>query len=313
MIALAGSIAFYALYPYWISQYIMVLIFLIMPFDLLVSLPGMLTKRISLTAPKVLEKGESGTLILKTTQVKSFPSGRIRTRLVTTSDDFKAKRKITCDPENGSIYEIAIDTSHCGVTVFDVKRLHTTSIIGLFSLVITANRRIKVLILPAPVKPKHIITLPRGFVLRPKPGGGFSENSELRPYRKGDPVRIIHWKLSAKYDSLIIREPMVPPNHSRLVHIEKWSQARGRDLILGRLRWISDYLLKWELPYYIKLGDDGPVAEITCEKEFMDYLHGVLGSDEYFENAPSHPPAPSLIPVSFSWVFHVDAKEGSAE
>ena len=307
VITLACSVAFYALYPYWISQYIMVLILLLIPFDLLVSMPGMLIKRISLTAPKVLDMGESGTLVLTTYQKKPLPSGRIKTRLNMTAEDFSEKRKIICDPESDSRYEIAIDTSHSGVTFFEIKRLHTTSIIGLFSLVIAAGSRVTVLILPAPVKPKNIVTLPRGLILRPKPGGGFSEDSDLRPYRRGDPVRIIHWKLSAKYDSLVIREPMIPPDHSRLVHIVNWSGARERDIILGRLRWISDYLLKWELSYYIKLGDNGSVAEITCEKEFMDYLCSIMGNEELSGTVPLS------IPIRFSWVFHIDAKEGTAE
>ena len=334
-LALAGSIAFYALYPFWVSQYIMVLVLLLVPFDLIISMPGMLEKRVSLKAPKVLEKGESGTLVVTTLQKHSFPSGRIKARLATIGDDFTSKRKIICDPESGSRYETAIDTSHSGITVFKIRRLHTASILGLFSLMVTVDRRATALILPAPVKPKHIVSLPRGVILRPKPGGGFSEDSDLRPYRKGDPVRSIHWKLSAKHDSLVIREPMIPPNHSRLVKIMKWSGAQERDIILGRLRWISGYLLKWELPYFVKLGDDGQVAEITCEKEFMDYLYSVLGSEEYFskhghrsfaKNKRSElsahlsspypiplPPVPSQSPVSFSWVFHIDAKEGDAE
>ena len=295
---------FYVLYPFWISQYFVVVVLLLMPFDLLVSMPGMLTKRISLSAPKSLEMGESGRLVVVTHRGKPFPSGWIRTRLVTICDDFTSKTRIMCSPEDGSRYETAIDTSHCGVTVFRVKRLRATSIMGLFSLIITVDASAKVLILPAPKKPKHIVSLPRGVMLIAKPGGGFSEESDLRPYRKGDPVRSIHWKLSAKHDSIIIREPMVPPQHSRLVRIAKWSGARERDIILGRLRWVSGYLLKWDLPYCVKLGDDGPIAEITCDMELIDYLCGVLGSEGHFAPAPC-----PLPPVSFSWVLHIDAKE----
>ena len=307
VISLAGLVAFYALYPFWISQYFVIVMLLLIPLDLLVSMPGVLTRRISLSAPPVLDIGSSGTLFLTTHLRKPFPSGRIKARLITIGDDFTTRRKIICDPEDGSRHSIAIDTSHCGVTVFKIKRLNTSSVIGLFSPAVSVDCMATSMILPAPKKPKHIVSLPRGVILAPKPGGGFSENIDLRPYRKGDPVRSIHWKLSAKYDSIIIREPLVPPRHSRLVRFVKWSGARERDIIVGRLRWVSDYLLKWDLPYFIRLGDDGPTAEIACEKDFMDYIFGVMGNKEHSF------PALSSLPSRFSWVLHIDAKEGAEE
>ena len=42
--------------------------------------------------------------------------------------------------------------------------------------------------------------------MKPKPQG-FSEEHELRPYREGDAINLIHWKLSSKYDEPIVREP----------------------------------------------------------------------------------------------------------
>ena len=326
---LAVLVAFYALYPYWVSQYFVVVALLLIPFDLLVSMPGMLTKRISLSVPSMLDIGSEGMIFITTFQKRPFPSGLIRARLVTISSDSKASRRILCCPEDGSRFSAIIDTSHCGLTVFEISRLHITSVLGLFSLIIGVDCRAEVLILPTSVKPKHIVSLPRGVVLNPKPGGGFSENSDLRPYRKGDPIRSIHWKLSAKFDSIIIREPLVPPQHSRLVRLAEWSGVRERDTILGRFRWISDYLLKWDLPYYAKLGENRPTAEITCQNDFINYLFCLLGNDDCFttrrfrESARSQgfgtsayplTPAPSpLTPVRFSWVFHVDAKEGGEE
>jgi hypothetical protein len=83
----------------------------------------------------------------------------------------------------------------------------------------------------------------------------------------------------------------------------RWNGARERDLILGRLRWISNYLLKWELPYYVRLGDDGPVAEITRAEDLMNYIYRVL------DGTPQSIPAPASLPARFAWVFRVDVKE----
>jgi hypothetical protein len=187
------------------------------------------------------------------------------------------------------------------VTAFESKRVWTVSLIGLFCIPASVNCKAKVLVLPAPAKPPHTVALPRGVILRPKPGGGFSEDYDLRPYRKGDPIRSVHWKVSAKFTSLIIREPLVPPAHSRLLHAVQWGKARERDLILGRLRWVSDYLLKWELPYFVRLGDGGPIAEITRSDDLLEYLYLVLGG------TADALPTPATIPVRFAWVFQIDA------
>ena len=308
----------------------MVLIVLVIPFDFLFSLPGMCTKRIKLKAPGMLDYSADGKITITTYQKRPFPSGRIKARMRIVRDDAVSFRRLFCNAEDGSLYDVSIDTLHCGLTVFEIMRIRTTSVIGLFTISFAVEQSVAVLILPAPIKPPHVVSLPRGVVLRPKPGGGFSEDSDLRPYRAGDPIRIIHWKLSAKFDSLIIREPLSPPPHSRLVHIMKWDGVRERDLILGRFRWISNYLLKWELPYFVRLGNDGLAAEITCEKEFMDFLCKMLGYTGHIvpksrgkaakrkrsallaQTSLKDNPADrdtAQVPARCSWVFRIDAKE----
>jgi len=301
---LAVSVLFFVLYPYWFSWYLLVLLILLVPFDFIISLPGMLTRRIILTLPKVLEQGENGTLVISAIQLKPFPAWCIKTWMKVSGDDFKTWRRFVCGAHRGSRFEIAVDTSRSGLTVFEVKRIWTVSIIGLFCLPAKVNCRAAVLVIPAPARPLYTVALPRGIILRPKPGGGFSEDYDMRPYRKGDPIRSVHWKVSAKFDSLIIREPLVPPAHSRLLHAMQWDGARERDLILGRLRWVSDYLIKWDLPYYVQLGDKGPIAETTSHQALLNYLYHVLGGMAEVLQAPA------TIPARFAWVFHIDANSG---
>jgi len=159
------------------------------------------------------------------------------------------------------------------------------------------------LIMPAPVRPAHVTSLPRGIVFYPKPGGGFSEDYDLRPYRDGDQLRNVHWKVSAKADSLMVREPLIPPPHRRLVEASYWGGARERDLILGRLRWISNYLLSWDMPYYVRIGKDGPVAEITEPRDLTSFIRRTLDGSHNVS-----PPVTSA-PSSFEWVFKIDAME----
>jgi len=272
-----------------------------MPLDLIISLPGMFTKSILLSAPPVLEKDAVGILTITTVHKKSFPVRCLNVKLRVTGDDFAVNTQIICSGEADSRREITIDTSKTGLTKFEISRLLTISLIGLFSVRVKTESSASVLVLPPPIKPENTVALPRGFILRPKPGGGFSEEHDMRNYRQGDPVRSIHWKLSAKFDSLIIREPLAPPHHSRLVHIMPWENAIERDLILGRLLWIAEYLFKWELPFFVKLGEEAAIAEIAKETDLVDFLRYVL------DIATDKTVISGTLPTRFTWVFRIDA------
>jgi len=301
--ALIGAALFYILYPFWFSWYLLVLMLMLLPFDLVLSLPGMLTRRVAVAAPKVVGQGEDRMLTATTLQKMPFPARCIRAWMRIYGDGVSVWYRLICGAERGSRTQVEIDTSRSGITVFEITRIWPVSLIGLFSIPASVSCRAATLVLPAPVKPPDIVALPRGVVLRPKPGGGFAEDYDLRHYRPGDPVRSIHWKVSAKFDSIVIREPLVPPSHSRLVHIMKWDEAEQRDLILGRLMWISDYLLKWELPYFVKFGNDGPIMEITETGDLTDYLYRVL--DGKARTLRPHP----NVPARFTWTFRVDARK----
>lgn len=301
IITLVGAVLFYILYSYWFSWYLLILILILIPLDMLVSLPGMLTRRIIVTAPKVLRQDSEGLLTIVPVQLGPFHIRCIKARLNTICDGFTETHRIIYSAERHSRHEIMIDTSRSGITVFKIKRIWAVSIIGLFSIPTTVNCRAAVLILPAPVKPPQTISLPRGVTLRTKPGGGFADDHDLRPYRQGDPIKTIHWKVSAKHDSLIVRDPLIPPLHSRIIRVVMWNSAGERDLILGRLLWLSDYLIQLGLYYFIKLGDDEPVAEITGAGHLENYLYHVLSGLSYLL------PKPVTLPARFTWEYRVDA------
>jgi hypothetical protein len=278
-----------------------VLLLLLIPFDLIISLPGMLTKRMNYSVPSYLEKNSAGLLTLTTIHTKSFPVRCIRVKLRVTGDDFITKCHVLCTAEANGRNEVMIDTTRTGLTVFEVERVMVVSLLGLISLNKKTKRRLTVLVLPPPKRPVNAVTLPKGLILRPKPGGGYSEEHDMRKYRQGDPVRNIHWKLSAKFSSLIIREPLVPPNHSGLVHIMKWNNAGERDLILSHLRWVADYLFEQEMPFYVKLGKKTNTTEIKRENDLIEFLRDVLDDTEKKKLSFC------AMPARFAWIYRVDA------
>ena len=303
ILILATATSYHVIYPYWFAWYLLVVLLLLLPLDFIVSLPGMLTRRVSLSAPHTLEQGEHGELIVTTLSDRPFPSGVILARLYVKNDEERVSHRLRCASELNSHSQLNIDTLHSGLTTFKVERLRPTSLLELISIPVKKDVMVSTLVLPAPAIPPNTTPLPSSVTLRPKPGGDFSEDYDLRGYRAGDPINSVHWKLSAKLDATIVREPMAPPPHGRLVWADMWTSAHERDLILGRLRWISSYLLEHDCLHYLRLGDAGAIWEITKSEDFTDYLHQTLGG--------AAKPTRASVPARFTWVFHVDAKEES--
>jgi hypothetical protein len=103
---------------------------------------------------------------------------------------------------------------------------------------------------------------------RPKAGGGFSENHELRLYRPGDSLQQIHWKLSAKTGNLILREPLEPLRNRLLLRLDLSGTAGQIDRKLGILLWLSRYLLSKQLPHYWQVMTEGGVQTFSCQDEY---------------------------------------------
>lgn len=62
-----------------------------------------------------------------------------------------------------------------------------------------------------------------------------SERFGFRAYRKGDPMKSIHWKLSAKQDELVVSEQLEIEQVSRQFYIEKTANAVKYDTLLSLL------------------------------------------------------------------------------
>jgi hypothetical protein len=82
-----------------------------------------------------------------------------------------------------------------------------------------------------------------------KPGGGFGENHEIRPYQPGDSMNQIHWKLSAKVGELMLREPMTPERGTFLLTMDLNGTPEQLDKKMGQLLWMNQWLLDREIPF----------------------------------------------------------------
>ena len=125
----------------------------------------------------------------------------------------------------------------------------------------------------------------------PKPGGGFSENHDLRLFREGDNPRLIHWKLAAKTGKPIYREPMEPLRRGRLLTMTLCGKPKELDRKLGQLLWISQQMQQRQLEHEVLcITGDGPVRFTVSDSATWEQgLRAILRSrpaktDEGAEN-----------------------------
>lgn len=112
---------------------------------------------------------------------------------------------------------------------------------------------------------------------RPKPGGGFAEEHELRDYRPGDSLREVHWKLSAKTDTLMIREAQEPITGRALLTLDLYGTPEELDSTLSQLAWLSRWLTEHGAVHQILWIDPATCRTSCMQIECDDDLHTVLG------------------------------------
>lgn len=243
-ILLLGAAAFYLASGTWLS-WILLLAALGMPWlSLLLSIPALVTFRIAPAGVETVQMGESCDLWLLGSC--NFPMPPFRGRIRVT--DLMTGEQWRYETEDG------LDSEHCGGFRAVVEKVRVYDYMGLFSFRVRQRGEQTVIIRPKPIPvegmldPRHTET--NRWI--PKPGGGFSENHEYRPYRPGDNLNQLHWKLSAKVGQLILREPMEPVQAAAILTITLRGEPEELDRKFGRLLWLGQLLLERQREFEIQ-------------------------------------------------------------
>ena len=147
------------------------------------------------------------------------------------------------------------DTSVLGTIRYRIRSARVCDYLGIFAIPIRRSGAVTVTVLPdakAPV-PEPDLLESSSRVLKPKPQG-FSEDHELRPYRDGDAINLIHWKLSQKYDEPIVREPQEPMRKNVVLEVDLPKTYEACESVLEQLQYLSDLLMENKIPYLLHIG-----------------------------------------------------------
>lgn len=265
---LIGALVFHMYYPLWLSWFLLLAAAGLPLFSLLLSLPLWLSAKVRLEGPGRTALGQpAGARLRLDTKV---PAGRCYVRLV--SQTKKRSRRALL---KGAM-TLPLDTGHCTKTRIQIKSLRILDYLGLFYLPQKPPEPLCVEVWPDSIAPEPLpdVTKLLSPPLRPKAGGGYAEVHELRDYRPGDPMRDVHWKLSAKTDKLIVREAQEEIRRDVILFLALRGVGDEADSCLGQLLYLSRWLLDQGIAHRVlcACGENDTVNAKVCSTEALDRL-----------------------------------------
>lgn len=279
---LVMGVVFHSLYGQYLS-YILLRFLILLPFvSLLVSLPAMLRVRVLLSASGASPRGEAAAAKLRIDSRCFLPVGCL-------SLTFAGENKFTGDRVNDQKFRywgvlkveesLSLPSDRCGVITCSLSRVWAWDYMGIFAVPVKRCDPATYMVLPVEEKPKPMPELDQdsAITLKPKPGGGYSEEHELRPYRQGDPLNVIHWKLSSKLDETIVREPQLMQRKRVALSVTPRSDRRELESQLDQLVYLSAYLIDRGIAHRICFGAHQE-AYIKDRNSLDEFLLTILSS-----------------------------------
>lgn len=294
-----GVAVFYWAYQEWFSWFALIGVLCLPVAALLMSLPAMLSLKLRARIPAFLPVGAVQPLELGVLCPLPAPVFRCRIRVtrMTTGESWLLKQGQNLPAE------------HCGQLVCRPEKARVYDYLGLFRLKIQKKQAVSVIVRPEPVPMQAPPELERyaATARRPKAGGGFSENHELRLYRPGDNLNQVHWKLSAKMGKYIVREAMEPEKGRVLLEMELRGTPEELDRKFGKLLWLSGHLLQKGMGHELRAltGKGVRCLAVADEKDLEKAMDTLLC-------APAAAGDARLEPVAASWQYRIGGGEDEA-
>lgn len=253
LIALISAIAFFLCYKMWVSWYCLIAVLLVPLLSLIAGIIAAADIKFDIESPSSSIVGDENHIDVKVSGFASHFSF-VRVKLKVTDHMADSSRREVYRLHDSGTLAIPVDTLHCGAFRYDFLKVQIYDLLGFFHVSRKIGRAYEILVKPRPEIP-DIMPDTYGFKAKNlrKSRQSVSEIYDIRDYQLGDPVKSIHWKMSAKKDKLMVKDPFEQyGGHSRLML--KMTPDRGlMDLHLGQILFTSKYLLDHDVPHRIRI------------------------------------------------------------
>ena len=278
-ISLIAAFIFFLFYKMWLSWYILIALLAIPVFALIVTIAASLTVKFSIVNPAVTVKGKPAFIKLSIEGIASAFSF-YKVKMITTDHMAGTQEKkviVICD--NG-VTKIPLETDHCGAYSYKLSKLKVYDLLGFFHFDQNINKDIELLVKPSPEMPGYMPDM-YGFKAKNlrKSSKPNYEIYDIRDYQLGDPVKTIHWKMSAKKDKYLVKEPLEEYGGYSRVILKMTDDRDELDLHLGQILFTSKFFIDHEVAHIIRVipPDSREVAfSIESNIDLERALHTIL-------------------------------------
>lgn len=259
---------------------------------------GMLAKNLSMriTLPeRIAFRGETFQIRAELTNKSRMPVPqlmvRAAVRVFPEREELLMRGKVMLDGGETGAVCFELDSAHCACLEIRPNQLVVTDWLGLVQRRCRVNSEDQSMMFILPDCLKNGISLPDGDVLRmeddgrdEKRGSTAIDVAEIRQYQQGDPIKLIHWKLSARLDALMVREMSDPADEVVQVYLnlrEKDSKTSTRadkdawDHFMQTVAGVSAILLEREKTHVVIWPDtrnDTMVSQTVSDAESQQMM-----------------------------------------
>ena len=265
-------------YGQYITHYLLIFLLCAPILSVLLSLPAALRSRVMIIRGSDVYRGRETSVTLSFDTFGLLPpeawKATVTSENLFTGTKFP-KQKVRVYGSKRYEKEFSPDTSEIGCIRFKIKRAFVYDYLGLIPIPVKNCGSVDVTVLPdkrQPVPEPELIAR-SSMALKPKPQG-FAEEHELRHYREGDPLNLIHWKLTAKYDEVIIREPQEEVRKPIVLVLDVPVLYMDHLSVLEQLSYIHSLLQSSNIPYSINYSTKQ--VHISSENDYLEFIKGVL-------------------------------------
>lgn len=187
--------------------------------------------------------------------------------------------------------------NYCGILDIGFERAYLSDLLQLFHINIKKCDNLQLVSIPNLVEPDNYslytpyqnIQDSQHFSKR-TPGNDSSEIFDVREYREGDNVSRVHWKLSAKEDTLIIKQFSMPIIKSDVILIELFDCITREDrknldgvfemaYAIGNFARMKERIFK--IAFYSTQLEELKVIEVDSKKMLIEAIHMLIQEGTY--------------------------------
>lgn len=181
-------------------------------------------------------KGDEGTITLRLENPTIFPALRVRCQVAVQNQlnqETLTQQVLTwAGPRRVQTCTLGVGSEYCGRLRVWVPQVVLYDCFGIFGIRCTCAAVTHTTVQPETFAPV-VVLVPNPSAAndsenysQDRPGADLTETFQLREYVPGDSPRQIHWKLTNKFDKLIVRDPGLPISKNVLVFWERTGESR---------------------------------------------------------------------------------------